>query len=384
MSFKALADAAQGFGSFANHASWKLKDPGMLNAINDLSLTTNAAIALAYYKRERGIRRESLPGKINGYYRDGETDIVIDSKLDGTTAEGAAYLAAVLSHENDHLEGNKVEALANMRAQGVYNQILEQRGLTGDSTLLKYFADSIASPAHWQENSGNRHYMEFEEVLEDPYLEMVINGEMTPEEYGNNKMINDYIRNERNEMNINFLRNNQKTFGPLMFPVHSETTGLRLAVNERNYQTWNDSARLDDIDGYYSNLLYNNDGQIGPFIPTPFIFGSNSDQLQTSFLSLNLNLNNLDKNFYAIPHFVMTPELLDPSFSYPDPDMKAGFYDPDKALGDGGWNDTVGVGTTFRWNLDDTLNPAQNEGNWRSATTASFILEPFVGVNSPQ
>ncbi|GEM_PF-6892046 len=148
MSFKALADAGQGFGSFANHASWKLGQPDFLNSINDMTLagTWQAELAKKIYNRE--IKLNTTKGDYRGNWDPNNPDEInlgagLDDMLTGDAATDAARIASVLIHEGRHRDGATSEEEAYLAQAEAHLAIQQKRGLRDGEFTMGLVAEAI-------------------------------------------------------------------------------------------------------------------------------------------------------------------------------------------------------------------------------------------------
>ena len=68
-----------------------------------------------------------------GNYTLGENKIVLSENLLGGGREASAKLATLMSHEGNHYNGNRVEAIAHMSAADTYSQLNQKFKLQGEN-----------------------------------------------------------------------------------------------------------------------------------------------------------------------------------------------------------------------------------------------------------
>jgi hypothetical protein len=81
--------------------------------------------------------------------------ITISKALLGGGKEESAKLAAVMSHEGTHVNGNRIERFAHQQANNTYEAIKAIFGLRGDAEFSAKMANAINDPDSWKVNTGN-------------------------------------------------------------------------------------------------------------------------------------------------------------------------------------------------------------------------------------
>jgi hypothetical protein len=93
-----------------------------------------------------------------GEYTIGSGGITISKTLLGGGKEGSAKLAAVMSHEGTHVNGNRIEGLAHLQGYSTYEMIKSMFGLQGDAEFSAGIAGAIFDRESWAANTGNTDY----------------------------------------------------------------------------------------------------------------------------------------------------------------------------------------------------------------------------------